>query len=76
MAEAKKPAAKGAAPAKKGTVRGVWQLFEKKGDALVRKNKNCPKCGPGFFLANHKDRQVCGACGYSEFVKKTETAKK
>lgn len=28
--------------------------------------KNCPKCGPGFRLAEHKDRRSCGRCGYFE----------
>ncbi|MFH1247192.1 MAG: 30S ribosomal protein S27ae [Candidatus Micrarchaeota archaeon] len=28
--------------------------------------KNCPKCGPGNKLANHKVRFSCGKCGYSE----------
>ncbi|MCA9478717.1 MAG: 30S ribosomal protein S27ae [Simkania sp.] len=30
------------------------------------KNKSCPKCGPGIFLADHKDRVSCGKCGYTE----------
>lgn len=30
------------------------------------KNKTCPKCGPGFFLAAHKDRVTCGKCHYME----------
>lgn len=30
----------------------------------------CPKCGPGIFLAQHKDRQNCGSCGYTVFVTK------
>ena len=30
------------------------------------KNQSCPKCGPGVFLANHKDRLTCGSCGYVE----------
>lgn len=30
------------------------------------KNKSCPKCGPGVFLADHKDRVSCGKCSYSE----------
>lgn len=33
---------------------------------LKRKNKFCPKCGAGFFLANHKDRMTCGKCSYME----------
>ena len=30
------------------------------------KNKSCPKCGPGVFMADHKDRLACGKCGYTE----------
>jgi small subunit ribosomal protein S27Ae len=33
------------------------------------KNKTCPKCGPGVFLAEHKNRTACGKCGYTEFKK-------
>ena len=33
---------------------------------IKRKNKFCPKCGPGVFMANHKDRFSCGKCGYFE----------
>jgi ubiquitin-small subunit ribosomal protein S27Ae len=35
-------------------------------DALKRKGKFCPKCGPGVFMAEHKDRNTCGNCGYTE----------
>jgi len=41
-------------------------LYEVKGDSLGRTHKSCPKCGPGTFLAEHKDRRSCGHCGYSE----------
>jgi ubiquitin-small subunit ribosomal protein S27Ae len=34
-----------------------------------RKSKTCPRCGPGIFLAKHKDRLFCGKCAYTEFVK-------
>lgn len=60
--------AKPAAKAKKG--RKVWQRYEKKGDVIERKNKSCPKCGQGTFLANHKTRLYCGKCHYTEFLKK------
>lgn len=36
------------------------------GDKLVRTHKECPKCGPGYFMAKHSDRQSCGHCGYLE----------
>lgn len=35
---------------------------------LKRKNKFCPKCGTGVFMAAHKDRLVCGKCAYSEIT--------
>lgn len=33
---------------------------------LVRTHKECPKCGPGVFMAQHNDRIACGKCGYLE----------
>ena len=51
-------------------------LYEIKGDTLERKRKNCPKCGKGIFLAKHKDREVCGRCGYMEKTSKKPEEKK
>ncbi|MBS3089267.1 30S ribosomal protein S27ae [Candidatus Pacearchaeota archaeon] len=39
------------------------------GDSL-KKKKHCVKCGPGIFLAVHKDRLACGKCHYTEFLNK------
>ena len=47
-----------------------WEKYEISGETLNRKNKFCPKCGPGYFLAKHKNRSTCGKCGYVEFSKK------
>jgi len=33
-------------------------------------SKNCPRCGPGTFLANHGNRFSCGKCRYTEFSSK------
>ena len=33
----------------------------------AKKEKICPRCGPGIFLAVHKDRLHCGKCKYTEF---------
>ncbi len=41
-------------------------VYEVSGDTLKRKNKTCPKCGPGVYMASHKDRWTCGKCGYME----------
>ncbi|PIN74104.1 30S ribosomal protein S27ae [Candidatus Woesearchaeota archaeon CG10_big_fil_rev_8_21_14_0_10_45_16] len=47
----------------------LWKLYSVEGDKIVRKNKFSPK-SPGDFLANHKDRLVCGKTGYTEYKKK------
>jgi small subunit ribosomal protein S27Ae len=49
--------------------KGVWNLY----DNGKAKNRNCPKCGPGHFLANHKGRVVCGKCGYVEYNKQEKS---
>ncbi len=61
MAEAKK---------EKGSS-GLKRMFYKiDGTRITRERPNCPKCGPGVFLAKHGNRTSCGRCGYTEFAKK------
>jgi len=55
-------------PKKEKKNKGRWELYDTSG-GLKRKNKSCPKCGQGTFMAKHKDRHTCGKCGYTEFVK-------
>ena len=45
------------------------KLYEVAGETLKRKNKACPKCGPGTFMGKHKNRDACGKCQYTEFRK-------
>ncbi len=45
----------------------VWELYEKG----ASKRSECPKCGKGVFLAEHKNRSTCGKCGYTEFKKQS-----
>jgi ubiquitin-small subunit ribosomal protein S27Ae len=67
MAAPAKPAAKAAAkPVAKAVQSARYKLYEKKGNSASRKNSFCPKCGPGIFMASHKDRRTCGKCGYME----------
>lgn len=47
-----------------------WKYYEVKGDKVERKKKFCPRCGPGVFMAEHKDRWSCGRCGYTEWKRK------
>lgn len=49
---------------------GRWKLYQVSGDKLERKNKSCPKCGQGTFMAKHSNRSTCGACKYTEFASK------
>ena len=62
----KKPVAKG--KKEKKPSKKVHELYTISGDKIERKNKNCPKCGKGTFLAKHKDRLVCGKCKYVEML--------
>jgi len=45
-------------------------LYEISGQTLKRKNKTCPKCGAGYYLAKHSNRLTCGHCSYTEFISK------
>jgi len=65
----KKPTpAKGAGGEKKGAQfnHSRYKLYE----GGKSKNRFCPKCGPGIFMAKHKDRESCGKCGYTEMKSK------
>jgi len=46
------------------------EYYTIKDGKVERKNKFCPKCGDGVFLAEHEDRVSCGKCKYTEFKKK------
>ena len=57
-------------PKKEG--RKISGLYTISGEKVERKNRNCPKCGPGMFLGVHKNRVTCGNCHYTEFSSKKE----
>ncbi|TID29185.1 hypothetical protein CANINC_002142 [Pichia inconspicua] len=41
----------------------VLHYYKVDSDGKVTKLRNeCPKCGPGIFMANMKNRQYCGKC--------------
>ena len=48
----------------------VWKLYKVSGDSVERLKKECPRCGKGYFMAEHKDRLSCGNCGYTTFKAK------
>jgi len=40
---------------------------QEEGDEIVLRKIHCQQCGPGTFMAKHKNRFSCGKCGISEF---------
>lgn len=57
---------------KKETIARYYEIANNK---VQRRNQWCPKCGPGVFLAAHRDRVSCGRCGYTEFKKEAAPQK-
>ncbi|TLY05741.1 MAG: 30S ribosomal protein S27ae, partial [Thaumarchaeota archaeon] len=41
----------------------VWKLYKLEGDKVTRLRRECPRCGRGYFMAEHKNRLSCGNCG-------------
>jgi ubiquitin-small subunit ribosomal protein S27Ae len=48
----------------------VWKLYKVSGETVERLKRECPRCGKGYFMAEHKDRLSCGNCGYTTFTPK------
>lgn len=48
-----------------------WKFYKIENGKIVR-SKYCPRCGPGIFLMNAKDRLYCGKCHYTEFISKAK----
>ncbi len=48
------------------------EIYAVEDTKLVRQRRFCPRCGPGVFLGEHKDRFSCGRCGYTEFKKEAK----
>jgi small subunit ribosomal protein S27Ae len=43
-----------------------YKFYKIEGDS-VKRDKYCPRCGPGIFLMKAKDRIYCGKCHFTEF---------
>ena len=67
--EKKKKVKKGKKAHKNKPSSQKYKFYKIQGDKIIRE-KNCPRCGPGVFLAKTKDRAYCGKCGYTEFAGK------
>jgi ubiquitin-small subunit ribosomal protein S27Ae len=55
----------------KGQV-SVYKFYSVDNASVKRSKRECPRCGKGIFMADHKDRFTCGKCGYTEFKKRTQ----
>jgi ubiquitin-small subunit ribosomal protein S27Ae len=68
-AEEKKPEKKEKPKAPKRRIK-VHTLYKVEQEALTRLRKECPRCGRGYFMGQHKDRLTCGHCGYTTYASK------
>ncbi len=66
--EEKKPEKKEKPKAPKRRIQ-VWKLYKLEGDKATRLRRECPRCGRGYFMAEHKNRLSCGNCGYTMYTK-------
>jgi len=71
-AEAKPAEAKPAPKKKERNESPVYKFFPVKQDKVERLRKECPRCGRGVYLGEHKDRLTCGKCGYTSFIKRSK----
>jgi len=51
------------------TKNSVSKFYKISDDKVERIKRECPRCGKGVFMAEHKDRFTCGKCSYTEFQK-------
>ncbi len=62
---------KGKKPHKNKLTSKKYEHYTLEGDKIKRE-KSCPRCGPGIFLANHQSRLYCGKCHYTSFESTTQ----
>jgi len=71
---AKKKERKGKKPHKNKPTGKKYAMYKIEGDKVTRQ-KHCPRCGPGVFLAVGQGRLHCGKCHYTEFLEKPNKEK-
>jgi len=55
------------APKKKKKEKGIHSLYEVEADKVTRLRPVCERCGPGYFMADHRERYTCGHCGFTRY---------
>jgi small subunit ribosomal protein S27Ae len=66
--EEKKPEKKEKPKAPKRRIQ-AYKLYKVDGNSISRLRKECPRCGKGYFMAQHGNRFTCGHCGYTTYTK-------
>ena len=61
---------KGKKPHKNKPTSKKYSKYKIDSSGKVSRERFCPRCGPGVFLMNSKERMYCGKCHYSEFESK------
>lgn len=68
--EEEKPAAKPKGKKKlkvRKKEKGAYTRYKVDDTKLTRLRPYCERCGPGYFMADHKDRFACGHCGFTRY---------
>jgi small subunit ribosomal protein S27Ae len=52
---------------KKSKKRPISSYYKIEGGKIERLLPICERCGPGYFMADHKDRYTCGNCGFTRY---------
>jgi ubiquitin-small subunit ribosomal protein S27Ae len=47
----------------------IYKYYKLENNKAEKIKRECPRCGKGIFMADHKDRFSCGKCNYTEFKK-------
>ena len=67
MGKKKKSDKKGKKPHKNKPTSKKYSKYNLNSNKII-KERFCPRCGPGVFLAKSKGRLYCGMCHYTEFT--------
>jgi len=47
--------------------RFIATYYQIEGGKIRRLLPICERCGPGYFMADHRDRYSCGHCGFTRY---------
>ena len=68
----KKIIKKGKKPHKNKPTSKKYTKYKIEGNKITKRERNCPRCGPGIFLMISNRRSYCGKCRYTEFEGKID----